>query len=193
MQKVVLATSNQGKVEEMHSILSALNFEVVPQSEFDIPDAIEDGLSFVENALIKARHASELSGLPAIADDSGLEVEALKGAPGIYSSRYSGQGDAANNLKLLKSLHGIENRRARFQCVIVYLRHPHDPVPLIAQGTWQGEIAREPAGQFGFGYDPIFYIPELNCHSAELKPEAKKQLSHRGKALLEFEKQLVNL
>lgn len=193
MKKVVLATGNPGKVDEMHSILSAFHFEVVPQSQFEIPDAVEDGHTFIENAIIKARHACKLCGLPAIADDSGLEVEALNGAPGIYSSRYSGEGDNANNEKLLKELAGEENRRARFQCVIVYMRHASDPVPIIAQGTWQGEIAQSPAGENGFGYDPIFYVPELDLHSAQLEPEIKKEYSHRGKALLDLKKQLGKL
>ena len=191
MKRVVLATGNQGKVAEMQQTLQDLGFEVIPQSEYAIPEAIEDGLSFVENALIKARHACRLTELPAIADDSGLEVDALFGAPGIYSSRYAdGAGDAANNLKLLEEMQGVENRTARFQCVIVYMQHPEDPTPVICQGTWQGQIAQQQVGEQGFGYDPVFFIPELKCHSAELAASIKKQLSHRAKALAELQRQL---
>ncbi|MBQ0721725.1 MAG: RdgB/HAM1 family non-canonical purine NTP pyrophosphatase [Gammaproteobacteria bacterium] len=187
MSKVVLATGNQGKVLEMQEALRALGFTVLPQSEFDIPEAIEDGLSFVENAIKKARHACQLTGLPAIADDSGLEVDALDGAPGIYSSRYAdGQGNAANNAKLLRELTGVTNRQARFQCVIVYLQHAMDPTPIICQGCWEGEIADQALGDQGFGYDPLFYIPELGCHAAQLTAEHKRTLSHRGQALAQL-------
>lgn len=188
MSKIVLATGNPGKVAEMQSTLEEFGFEVVPQSEFEIPDAIEDGLSFVENAIIKARHASALTGLPAIADDSGLEVDALKGEPGIYSARYAdGKGDAANNEKLLQELANTQNRAARFQCVIVFMQHANDPTPIICQGTWEGEIAMQAVGEHGFGYDPLFYVPELNCHSAQLEPAQKKRLSHRAKALSQLQ------
>ena len=191
MKRVVLATGNQGKVAEMQQTLQGLGFEIIPQSEFAIPEAVEDGLSFVENALIKARHACLLTELPAVADDSGLEVDALFGAPGIYSSRYAdGAGDQANNLKLLQEMHGVENRTARFQCVIVYMQHPEDPTPVICQGTWEGRIAEQQVGDQGFGYDPVFFIPELDCHSAELAPSIKKQISHRAKALAELQRQL---
>lgn len=184
MTKVVLATGNPGKVAEMQTVLQEFGLSVVPQSEFNIPEAVEDGLSFVENAIIKARHACELTGLPAIADDSGLEVDALQGAPGIYSSRYAdGAGDDANNQKLLAALFGQPNRAARFQCVIVYMQHALDPTPIICQGTWEGQIGQHIAGDNGFGYDPLFYVPEHHCHSAELSPAIKKTLSHRGKAL----------
>lgn len=187
MTKVVLATGNQGKVIEMQDTLQALGFTVLPQNDFNIPEAVEDGLSFVENAIKKARHACQLTGLPAIADDSGLEVDALHGAPGIYSSRYAdGKGDAANNTKLLHELSGVLNRKARFQCVIVYLEHALDPTPIICQGTWEGEIAEQAVGDRGFGYDPLFYIPELGCHAAELSTEQKKTLSHRGQALAQL-------
>lgn len=191
-QKIVLATGNIGKVAEMQRTLQEFGFEVVPQNQFNIPDAIEDGLSFVENAIIKARHACTLTGLPAIADDSGLEVDALLGAPGIYSSRYadelpeSGQGDAANNAKLLTSLAGKKNRNARFQCVLVFMQHAKDPTPIICQGTWKGSIAEHTAGENGFGYDPLFYVSEYDCHSAELSAEQKKTLSHRGAALAQL-------
>lgn len=194
MQKVVLATGNAGKVAEMQSRLERLGFDVVPQSEFDIPEAVEDGLTFVENALKKARHACELTGLPAIADDSGLEVRALQGAPGIHSSRYAdGQGDDANNKKLLAALEGVEDRRARFQCVIVYLRHALDPTPIICQGSWQGEITDTPSGSAGFGYDPLFFVPGQNCTAAALSPEIKKSLSHRAQALTQLQQALDNL
>lgn len=190
-KQVVLATGNQGKVAEMQNQLEEFGFEVVPQSQFDFAEAIEDGLSFVENAIIKARHACKHTGLPAIADDSGLEVDALNGAPGIYSSRYAdGQGDAANNKKLLAALSDVTLRSARFQCVIVYMRHELDPTPLICRGTWSGSIASSAKGTFGFGYDPLFYVPEFEKHAAELPPETKKQLSHRSKALSELKKQL---
>lgn len=191
MTKVVLATGNPGKVAEMQTVLQEFGLQVLPQSGFDIPEAIEDGLSFVENAIIKARHACQLTGLPAIADDSGLEVDALSGAPGIYSSRYAdGQGDAANNAKLLSALEGCDNRAARFQCVIVFMQHANDPTPIICQGSWEGQIARQYAGDNGFGYDPLFYIPEFDCHSAQLDPLQKKTLSHRGKALAQLHNHL---
>ncbi|GHA03489.1 non-canonical purine NTP pyrophosphatase [Arenicella chitinivorans] len=194
MQKVVLATGNVGKVAEMQSTLESLGFSIVPQSEFDIPEAVEDGLTFVENALKKARHACELTGLPAIADDSGLEVRALHGAPGIHSSRYAeGQGDAANNAKLLAALAGVKDRRARFQCVIVYLRHALDPTPIICQGSWQGEITDAPSGSAGFGYDPLFMVPEQGCTAAALPPETKRTLSHRAQALAQLQQALNHL
>jgi len=195
-QQVVLATGNPGKVAEMQRAIQEFGFEVLPQKQFDIPEAIEDGLSFVENAIIKARHACALTGLPAIADDSGLEVDALLGAPGIYSSRYADelpehqQGDAANNAKLLKALEGKNNRTARFQCVIVFMQHAKDPTPIICQGTWEGSITERPAGNNGFGYDPLFYVAEHGCHSAELSPEQKKALSHRGAALAQLKAEL---
>ena len=188
-KQVVLATGNPGKVREMQRELSSFGFEVLPQSQFNIDDAIEDGLSFVENAIIKARHACKLTGLPAIADDSGLEVDALNGAPGIYSSRYADdlpedqQGDGANNRKLIDALTGQSNRHARFQCVIVYMQHELDPTPIICQGTWEGEIAETASGTNGFGYDPLFWLADLACCSADLAPEEKKRLSHRGQAL----------
>jgi len=168
-------------------LLADRNLQVVPQSEFNIPDADETGLSFVENAILKARHAARLSGLPAIADDSGLEVDALNGAPGIYSARYAGNGatDAENNQKMLAELADVpdEARTARFQCLMVFMRHADDPTPLICQGTWEGRILRQPRGENGFGYDPLFLVPEKNCSSAELPAEVKNAMSHRGKAL----------
>lgn len=183
LKEVVLATGNPGKVAEMQDSLGELGFKVRPQSEFNIPEAIEDGLTFVENAIKKARHACQLTGLAAIADDSGLEVDALLGAPGIYSARYAEGGDQANNDKLLRKLANSDQRSARFQCVIVYLAHAEDPTPLICEGTFEGAIARQAKGANGFGYDPVFYIPELGCHAAELSAEKKREISHRGKAL----------
>ena len=187
MQKIVLASNNKGKVREFGQMLSMVDMEVLPQATFNIEDADETGLTFVENAIIKARHASAIADLPAIADDSGLEVDALKGAPGIYSARYSGEGatDEKNLLKLLEALKYVpeEKRTARFQCVLVYMRHAEDPTPIICQGTWEGIIITEPQGENGFGYDPIFYVPEYNCTSAQLSSEQKNKLSHRGIAL----------
>ena len=187
MQKIVLASNNKGKVREFGEMLSTLNMEVVPQATFNIDDADETGLTFVENAIIKARHASAIAGLPAIADDSGLEVDFLNGAPGIYSARYSGEGasDEKNLLKLLDALKDVpeEKRTARFQCLLVYMRHAEDPTPLICQGTWEGIITTEPHGENGFGYDPIFHVPTHNCSSAQLSSDEKNVLSHRGQAL----------
>ena len=184
MKQVVLATGNPGKVEEMQRELQTFGLKVLPQSEFDMPEAVEDGLSFVENAIIKARHACRHTGLPSIADDSGLEVDALDGAPGIYSARYAnGQGDQANNAKLLKALLGQENRRARYQCVIAFMRHAQDPTPILCQGSWEGDIAMAPAGSNGFGYDPLFYVAEHKRTAAELDATQKKLISHRAKAL----------
>jgi len=187
MQKIVLGSNNKGKVREFGEMLSTLNMEVIPQATFNIEDADETGLTFVENAIIKARHASAIAGLPAIADDSGLEVDFLNGAPGIYSARYSGEGatDEKNLLKLLDALKDVpeEKRTARFQCLLVYMRHAEDPTPLICQGTWEGIITTEPQGENGFGYDPIFYVPTHNCSSEQLNSDEKNVLSHRGQAL----------
>ena len=193
MKQVVLATGNQGKVKELASMLEPLAIEVLPQTQFDVPDVPETGTTFVENAIIKARHAAKITGLPAIADDSGLEVDYLKGAPGIYSARYAGENatDKDNIDKLLVALDGVpaEQRTARFQCVLVYMSHAEDPTPLICQGSWEGQITEETAGREGFGYDPVFFAPETNCTSAELEKTEKNALSHRGKAL----KQLLPL
>lgn len=184
--KIVLATGNAHKVREIRGVLPG-NVELVTQTELDIPSPEETGLTFVENAIIKARNASAISGLPAIADDSGLSVDYLEGAPGIYSSRYAGKDatDADNNAKLLEALDGVSRRQrgARFHCIIVMLRHGEDPVPLIAEGNWEGEILTAPRGHNGFGYDPLFYIPSMDCSAAELSAERKSQLSHRGQAL----------
>jgi XTP/dITP diphosphohydrolase len=187
MKKIVLASGNRGKLKEFQQLLGNSGFEVLPQSNFDVPDAIEDGLSFVENAIIKARHAAHLTGLPAIADDSGLEVDALNGQPGIYSARFSGENatDQRNNEKLLTDLKDTPEaeRTARFQCLLVFLRHENDPTPFICQGTWEGRILFQPDGENGFGYDPLFWLPEQQCSSAQLAPELKNSISHRGKAM----------
>ncbi len=187
MKKIVLASNNQGKVREINQLLAGIDLEVVPQSAFGALDVEETGLTFVENAILKARHASHHTGLPAIADDSGLEVDALQGAPGIYSARYAGEGatDQANLEKLLHELAHVpeEERTARFQCLLVLMRHPTDPTPIICQGTWEGRILFEPRGSGGFGYDPVFFVPDQGCTSAELAPEDKNRLSHRGQAL----------
>ncbi|SEG82417.1 RdgB/HAM1 family non-canonical purine NTP pyrophosphatase [Marinobacterium lutimaris] len=185
--RIVLASGNRGKLEEFNQILAPLNFSAVPQHDFSVRDVEETGLSFVENAILKARNACRATGLPSLADDSGLEVDALRGAPGIYSARYAGEGasDEENNRKLLAALADVPDgeRTARFQCVLVFMRHAEDPTPLICQGTWEGSILREPQGQNGFGYDPLFLVPELGCASAELTPEQKHERSHRGKAV----------
>jgi XTP/dITP diphosphohydrolase len=186
-KRIVLASSNPGKVREFNQILAGLGFEVVPQSRFGVPEAEETGLTFVENAILKARNAAARTGLPAIADDSGLEVDALNGAPGIYSARYAGPGasDEQNLRKLLADLKAVpeDRRSARFRAVIVFLRHAGDPTPLIAQGTWEGRILDAPRGSSGFGYDPVFFVPTHGCSAAELAPEQKNALSHRGQAL----------
>lgn len=183
-QVVVLASGNAGKLRELDKVLAPLDVSLQPQARFNVPDAEETGLSFVENAIIKARAAAQHTGLPAIADDSGIEVDHLNGAPGIYSARYSGAGDEANNVLLLQELGEIpeEQRSARFQCVLVYMRHAMDPVPLICQGSWEGFILSEPRGEDGFGYDPLFYLPDYQCSSAQLDPSIKNRISHRAKA-----------
>ena len=187
MNKIVLASNNKGKVREINQILAELDISVLPQSEFNVDEAEETGLTFVENAILKARNAAEQSSLPAIADDSGIEVDALNGEPGIYSARYAGVGasDEGNLQKLLDALQDVpdEKRTARFQCLMVYMRHAKDPTPIICQGTWEGIITREPQGDNGFGYDPVFYVPDHNCTSAQLSAEVKNSLSHRGQAL----------
>lgn len=187
---VVLASSNPGKLREFNQLLGGLHIEVLAQSHFKVVDAEETGLSFVENALLKARNAAQHTNLPALADDSGLEVDALRGAPGIYSARYAGVGasDAENLKKLLDQLRDVapSQRTARFQCVLVYLRHALDPTPLICQGTWEGSILTAARGSNGFGYDPVFYVPSHSCSAAELAAETKNSLSHRGQALREL-------
>ncbi|MBR9812738.1 RdgB/HAM1 family non-canonical purine NTP pyrophosphatase [bacterium] len=185
MTSIVLATGNHGKLAEMQAMLGPLGLDVVPQSDFDFEQPPETGSSFVENALIKARSASAASGLPAIADDSGLAVDALGGAPGVHSARYAGRhgDDAANNAKLLAALDGEANRGAQFICLCVMLRHPDDPIPLIAQGIWRGQILVAPRGDGGFGYDPLFLPDGCAVSSAELEPADKNRMSHRGQAV----------
>lgn len=192
--ELVLASNNPGKLRELQLTLAPLDLQLLSQADFNIPEALEDGSSFVENAIIKARHAAQLTGLPALADDSGLEVDALDGEPGIYSARYAGldQGrdanDAANNQLVLEKLKNVAKaeRTARFHCVIVYMRFANDPMPLICQGSWEGRILSEERGQNGFGYDSIFYVPEHDCALAELAPEQKNTISHRAKAIQEL-------
>ena len=187
MKKLVVASSNPGKLREIEPLLAPLSIEVVPQSRLGIADADEPHSSFLENALAKARHASRAAGLPALADDSGLCVDALAGAPGVHSAYYAGregsreERDARNNAKLLKNL--LDKRTAYYACVMVLARHPDDPLPLVAQGVWRGEIARVPRGANGFGYDPLFYLPELKKTAAELDAAVKNRLSHRVQAL----------
>jgi len=187
MRKVVLATNNAGKAKELNAMLGGLDMEILPQSVFGVPEVEETGLTFIENAILKARNASAHAKLAAIADDSGLEVDALDGAPGIRSARYAGtpSNDHANLHKLLEAMQDVPDlgRSARFRCVIVYLKHAADPAPLVTEGVWEGAILRAPKGTNGFGYDPVFFVPEKGCSSAELPPEVKNQLSHRGQAL----------
>ena len=190
MKKIVLASGNAGKLREFNDLLGGLGFEVHAQKAFDVPDAIEDGLTFIENAIKKARNACHHTGLPALADDSGIEVDALNGAPGIYSARFSGEGatDTNNNAKLLEDLKNTPDgeRTARYQCVLVYMRHEHDPTPIVCQHSWEGEILRAPRGEGGFGYDPLFWLPDLGIASAELPKDQKNKISHRGKAMADI-------
>jgi len=193
IEKLVLASGNQGKLREFSQLFSDKNIQVIPQNEFDTIEAEETGLSFVENAILKARNACKFSGLPSLADDSGLEVDALQGAPGIYSARYAADesgntSDEKNYLKLLAALKDVpaEERSARFQCVLVYMRHENDPTPQVFQGSWEGQILTEPSGADGFGYDPIFFVPSEACSSAELSKERKNAISHRGQAIQEL-------
>ena len=191
-RKIVLASGNAGKVREINKLFSDYGINVIPQTEFDVPEAIEDGLSFVENAIIKARNAAQHSGLPAIADDSGIEVDALNHRPGIYSARYSGEGasDQTNNDRLLQELGDLEDNRrtARYRCVMVYMRDADDPMPIIAEGTLEGRILHAPQGKGGFGYDPLFWLEAQQCAAAELSLEDKNRISHRAQA----SHQLVN-
>jgi XTP/dITP diphosphohydrolase len=191
----VLATGNAGKLREMRAILAPWGVDVRPQSEFTRAAAEETGLSFVENALLKARFAAEVSGLPAIADDSGLEVDALHGAPGIYSARYAGPGadDAANNDRLLRDLETVPDaeRTARYRCAMVYLRWALDPAPLVCQASWEGRIGRLPRGRGGFGYDPLFLVDDGSQTAAELEAAHKNEVSHRGRALRALVAELV--
>ena len=182
---LVLATGNPGKVNELAQMLNPLEINVVPQSDFNVPEVAETGTTFVENAIIKARHAAKITDLPAIADDSGLEVDGLNGAPGVYSARFAGEGasDQDNIDKLLVELADNPNRSARFWCVLVLMRHADDPTPLICSASWEGKITQSQDGKGGFGYDPVFYIPALNCTSAQLTKQQKNAVSHRGTAL----------
>ncbi len=188
--EIVLATGNLGKVRELQAMLAGTPYHILPQSEFACPEVAETGLSFVENALIKARHAARFTGRPALADDSGLACDALDGAPGIYSARYAGSGasDMANVAKLLHAMNTVPAaaRGCRFICVMVYLAHAADPCPLIAQGVWEGQVAQAPRGTEGFGYDPVFEVPALGLTAAELVAAQKQALSHRGQAVTEL-------
>ena len=184
-QRIVLASNNKGKLKEFNELLSTIGFAVHPQSEFNVPESPEPFHTFVENALTKARHAARQTGLPALADDSGVCVNALNGAPGVYSARYAGEpkSDARNNEKVIDDLAAFADKSAYYYCVLVYVRHAEDPQPIIADGCWAGEISSEARGEGGFGYDPYFLIPSLGKHVAELPPEEKNRLSHRGQAL----------
>jgi XTP/dITP diphosphohydrolase len=193
MNKLVIASNNAGKLKEIQRVLAPLNWEVLPQSAFNIPEAEEPHHTFIENALAKARHASKLSGLPALADDSGICVDALSGAPGVYSAHYAGlpKSDARNNQALLEAMKNQTNRGAHYYCVLVMVRHANDPQPIIAEASWRGEIAREPRGEGGFGYDPLFFLPGLNKMSAELSHDEKNKISHRGLALAALMKKIT--
>jgi XTP/dITP diphosphohydrolase len=186
-EAIVLASNNAGKVREINELLESEQIRVIPQGRLGVVEAQETGLTFVENAILKARNAAAESGLPAIADDSGIEVDALSGAPGIYSARYArpGASDADNLRKLLEVLAETppDERTARFQCLMVYMRHAEDPTPAICQGTWEGRILEAPRGENGFGYDPVFFVPGEGCSAAELDSATKNRLSHRGQAL----------
>ena len=192
MIRLVLASNNAKKMKELDALLAPLGFEVIPQGQLNIPEAEEPHCTFVENALAKARHASRITGLPALADDSGLCVEALMGAPGVLSARFAGEpkNDARNNQKLLDELAGKQDRRAHFYCVLVLVRHADDPQPLIAEGEWHGEIVAEAAGEAGFGYDPLFWVPQQACTSAQLDATLKNRLSHRGQAMMVLQRRL---
>jgi len=196
MKDILLASGNKGKVNELKEMLAPFGLNVVPQSEFNVDEVPETGTTFVENAIIKARHAAQVTGLPCIADDSGLEVAALNGAPGIYSARFAGEDatDGTNIDKLLDLLKDVpaEQRQARFVCVLVFMRHADDPTPIICQGFWDGEIQMERSGDSGFGYDPVFFQPQLDKTAAQLAPEQKHSLSHRGQALRQLLEQIQN-
>ncbi|HAI97440.1 MAG: non-canonical purine NTP pyrophosphatase [Cycloclasticus sp.] len=195
-QQIVLASGNQGKIAEIQAMLQHHDIEVISQSFFDVPDIEETGTTFIENAIIKARHAAKITGLPAIADDSGLEVDAINGQPGVYSARYAGlpSNDILNTKKLLNALDGIpeKKRSARFHCLMIFMAHATDPSPLIGQGTWEGRIAFQEAGDNGFGYDPVFYSPEHQCVSAELTATIKNRVSHRAHALNQLMPQITD-
>ena len=185
--QIVLATSNEGKIAELQSMLQILPIEWIPQSEFNISDADETGKTFIQNAILKARHAAKISGLPALADDSGLVVDALDGAPGVYSARYAGENATADerNRKLLAEMKDVDksDRGASYHCVLALVEYEDDPVPLICHGIWEGSILHEPRGNNGFGYDPVFYVPTHHCSAAELSPLEKNHISHRGQVV----------
>jgi XTP/dITP diphosphohydrolase len=187
IEKLVLASGNRGKLNELSDLLQSLNYQIYSQAELGVPEVPETGTTFVENAIIKARNAAQHTGFAALADDSGIEVDALDGAPGVYSARFSGADATAekNNTLLVEKLRGVpaSERTARYRAVIVYMRHAADPSPIICEGSWEGLIQLEPRGDGGFGYDPYFFLPQLGCTSAELSATEKNQLSHRGKAL----------
>ena len=192
MHKLVIASNNPGKLRELQSTLVSLSIEILTQAQLGIDEAEEPHCTFIENALAKARHVSRISGLPALADDSGLCVAALGGAPGVQSARYAGEpkSDSRNNEKLLQAMAGVADRRAHYYCVLVLVRHTDDPQPLIAEGEWHGEIAQQMRGEGGFGYDPLFYVAEQQCSSAELPSTLKNQLSHRAQAMQLLKQQL---
>lgn len=194
MKDILLASGNKGKVKELKEMLAPFGLNVVPQSQFDVEEVPETGTTFVENAIIKARHAAKVTGLPCIADDSGLEVAALNGAPGIYSARFAGPDatDGTNIDKLLNALADTpdEQRQARFVCVLVFMAHADDPTPIICQGFWDGVIQKQRSGEHGFGYDPVFYQPQLDKTAAQLSPDEKHAMSHRGQALKQLVSQL---
>ncbi len=195
MTKLVLASGNKGKIAEFQRLLAPLHMQILPQSELGVEEVPETATTFIENAIIKARHAAEVTGLPALADDSGLEVDALDGAPGVYSARYAGpDASAQDNIhRLLHALEGVgeDKRSARFHCVLVYMRSPGDPTPLVCHGQWQGRILTEPRGDEGFGYDPVFWVPSHNCSAAELPAQVKAEMSHRGIAMAQLLKGLA--
>lgn len=197
MHEVVLASGNPGKLRELAALLDDFGWRLRPQSDFEVPAVAETGTTFVENAIIKARHAAQHCGLPALADDSGIEVDALDGAPGVYSARFAGAdaSDADNNALLIEKLRDLPpaERAARYRAVIVYMRHAADPAPLICEGSWEGRIQLQAAGDGGFGYDPHFFLPQLGCTSAELEPAEKNRISHRGQALAQLRQRLAGL
>ena len=187
MKKLVLASSNPGKLRELSALLKDSDYQIIPQADFNVPDVAETGTTFVENAIIKARHAAQYTDCPAVADDSGIVVDALNGEPGVYSARFAGNNasDDANNALLVEKLRSISEakRSARYQAVIVYMRNAADPSPIICEGSWEGRIVLEARGSGGFGYDPYFYLPDYGCTSAELSADEKNRISHRGQAL----------
>ena len=194
MKKIILATGNEGKVRELNAMLRG-HYNVISQSDMQVKEAPETGTTFIENALIKARNASLQTKLPALADDSGLQVEALNGEPGVYSARYAGESatDNDNIEKLILNMDHHDNRKAHFCCAMVFVKSASDLSPVIVEKLWEGELLREPVGENGFGYDPVFYLPDHGCSSAQLEPEVKNEISHRGQALSDLLKQLLSL